>query len=175
LYSACVLSLHPVLRLLHEDGVLTEFTLGRAEADVSTTVLKTTLVTVLEILVLGVRSESPSVGDDDVLSTRELVLGASEGLDDVLHVGLLRTDGEDDLTDVDTGNHTSRLSESLTHSCLQSIGACTTQHFVDAEDVEGVSTDTHVEGVLTGQLGHVLVDHDTSGFESLRGELFILS
>jgi hypothetical protein len=40
--------------------------------------------------------------------------------------------------------------------------------------VEGVDANTHVEGVLAGRLGHVLVGANTGSLESLGGELLIL-
>jgi hypothetical protein len=40
--------------------------------------------------------------------------------------------------------------------------------------MEGVDTDTHVEGVLTAGLAHVLVSTDTTSFESFSGKLFVL-
>ena len=47
------------------------------------------------------------------------------------------------------------------------ISTGTGQHFVDAEDVEGVNTDPQVEGVLSSVLGNVFVGADTSSFEGL--------
>lgn len=55
----------------------------------------------------------PLVGDNDVLATREFVLASAQRLNDVLQVGLLGADREDDLTDVDTGDEASGLSERL--------------------------------------------------------------
>jgi hypothetical protein len=40
--------------------------------------------------------------------------------------------------------------------------------------VEGVDTNSHVERVLTGNLGDVLVGTDTGSFQSLRGNLLVL-
>ncbi len=48
-----------------------------------------------------------------------LELGTAEALNNVLLVGILGTDGEDRLANVDTGNLSGRLSESSTHSGLQ--------------------------------------------------------
>jgi hypothetical protein len=53
------------------------------------------------------------------------------------------------------------------------IGTSARQHLVDTGDVEGMDTDTHVEGVLTAGLGHVLVSTDTTSFKSFSGKLFI--
>ena len=45
------------------------------------------------------------------------------------------------------------------------IGTSARQHLVDTEDVEGVDTDPHVEGILSRGLGDILVGANTSGFE----------
>lgn len=37
-----------------------------------------------------------------------------------------------------------------------------------------MDTDTQMEGVLSGGLGHVLVGANTGGFQSLGGKLFVL-
>lgn len=105
-----------VHRLVGQDGGvlgirLRQLAAGVAEADVRTAVLQASLLAKSGVLGLGVRSEAPLVGDDDVLATRELVLASAESLDDVLQVGLLRADGEDDLSDVDARDQASRLSE----------------------------------------------------------------
>lgn len=56
----------------------------------------------LEGLVLGTveRSETPLLGNDDLLSSRELVSGTSEGLHDDGLVAVSASDGHDDLTAV---------------------------------------------------------------------------
>jgi hypothetical protein len=38
-----------------------------------------------------------------------------------------------------------------------------------------VDTDTEMEGILAGNLGHVLVDDDTGSFQSLRANLLLLT
>lgn len=49
------------------------------------------------------------------------------------------------------------------------ISSSTAQHLVDTDDVEGVNTDTQVEGVLARSLGDVFVGTDAGGFESFTG------
>ena len=39
------------------------------------------------------------------------------------------------------------------------------QHLVDTDNVEGVDTDPHVEGILSRGLGDILVGANTSGFK----------
>jgi len=146
-----------------------------AEADVRTTVLETSLLAEDSVLSLGVRGESPLVGHDDVLATRKFVLASAKSLDDMLQVGLLGANGKDDLTDVHASNETDRLTEGLTHTSLETICACATQHLVDAENVERVKTNAKMERILSCDLGHVLVDDNTSGLKCLRRELLILA
>lgn len=52
---------------------------------------------------------------------------------------------------------------------LSPVSSSTGQHFVDADDVEGVQTHADVETVLTAGLHHVLVSTDTGSFQSYRG------
>jgi hypothetical protein len=40
--------------------------------------------------------------------------------------------------------------------------------------VEGVASDTQMEGILSRGLGHILVGTDTGSLESLRGQLLVL-
>lgn len=50
------------------------------ELNVGTIDLDTTSSLLLEVLITSERSETPVLGDDDLLSARELVLGSSESL-----------------------------------------------------------------------------------------------
>lgn len=74
----------------------------------------------LFILFLSVVRESPVLGDDDFLLTREFVLGATEGLQDVGNGGGFAAHGAENLTDIYTGNKTLGFTEGSTHSCLES-------------------------------------------------------
>ena len=134
----------------------------------------TTLSPGLHVGLASQVGEAPLVGDKDLLTTRQLVLGTSEGLNDDSTVGVLDTDAHQDLTNLDTGNRTIRLTVGTTHTGLQTIGTGATQHLVDAEDVEGMDTDTQVEAVLATALGDVLVAANTGGFQGLRADLLTL-
>lgn len=74
----------------------------------------------LEVLLPLEGSETPLVGEDDLLPAGELVLGAAEGLDDVGLGVVLGTDREEDLTDLDASDATSGLTEGTTHTSLKS-------------------------------------------------------
>ena len=126
------------------------------------------------VFLLGEASETPLVGLDDLLTTRELVLGTTKSLPDVRNSVVTATDRKKNLTDTDTGNETLGLTESTTHSGLKSISTSTRQHLVDTENVVRVDSDTHVEGVLASHLHDVLVASNTGSFESFTGDLFLL-
>lgn len=131
----------------------------------------------LEFLELGGEDvgEAPVAGLDDELLAGELHLGAAEGLAGDGDEGVLGADRHEDLADADAGGEAVGLAVGLAHAGLETIGTGAGKHLVDAEDVEGVGTDAHVEGFLGGVLGHVLVGLDTGGFEGLGGDLLELA
>jgi len=122
----------------------------------------------------GPASETPLARHDQFLTARELELGTPERLDDVGLVLVLAAHAHHGLTDVHAGNQALGLAKSSSHSGLEPIGSGAGQHFVDADDVERMDAETHVESVLAHELHHVLVGADTRGFQGLGGELFIL-
>jgi hypothetical protein len=171
------------------------------ELNVSTVDLDATSSDLLQVLLAAEGSETPVLGDDDLLATGELVLGAAESLESdgtVWEVRMLvfdtcmrmplqplrrefprRTrvtsaDTQDDLANVDTGDSAVGLAPGTTHTSLQSIGTGTRQHLVDTDDVVGVGADTQVETLLSGVLDEVLVGADTSGLKSLGTQLLVL-
>ena len=117
----------------------------RQELNVSTVNLDLALSPGGSVLLTTERGETPVLRDDDLLAARELVLGAAEGLDGGSTVGVTGAEGKDDLADVDTGNSTVGFTPGTTHTGLETIGSGTRQHLVDADDVEGVATDTEME------------------------------
>jgi len=100
------------------------------------------------------------------LASGELELSSAEGLHGVWAGSVLASDGDDRLTDLDTGDKTLWFTVCTSHTSLESISSGTRQHLVDTHNMEGVASDSHVESILTAELGHVLVSTDTSGFES---------
>lgn len=112
--------------------------------------------------------ETPFLGNNDLLATRELVSSTSESLNDDRLVGVLCSNREQDLTNVDTGDGAVGLAPSATHTSLESIGSSAGQHLVDTDDVEWMNTDTKMERVLARGLCNVLVGADTGGFKSFR-------
>jgi hypothetical protein len=73
------------------------------------------------VLILVELGETPVLRNEDLLSSGELVLGTSEGLAGGGLEGFLGTDGDEDLLDIDTGDHTGGLSEGSSHTSLESI------------------------------------------------------
>jgi len=153
--------------------VLLEVALVTEELDVGAVNLDTTLLALSDVLLAAERSETPVLRDDDLLATRELVLGATESLDGGGAVSIPRPHGEDDLANVDTSDSAVGLAESTTHTGLKSIGSGARQHLVDADDVVGVSADTEMETFLAGNLDEVLIGANTGGFQRFRAQLFI--
>jgi len=151
-----------------------EVALVAEELDVGTVDLDAALLALGDVLLAAERGEAPVLGDDDLLATRELVLGAAESLEGGGLVGVLGADGQKNLANVDTGNGAVRLSESTTHTGLETIGTSARQHLVDADDVVRVGADAEMERLLSRGLHHVLVGANTGSLESLGGQLLVL-
>jgi hypothetical protein len=117
--------------------------------------------------------ESPLLADDDLLSTSKFVTRSSDSFQNNSPIAFTRSNRQQDLSNVDSGNSVVWLSVRTSHTGLQSIGTSARQHLVDSDDVERVDTDSHVERVLSGSLGDVLVGADSSCFESFRGDLLV--
>lgn len=188
LLSNALVGLGEALHVLLDQAVTTQ------ELDVGTVLLELALLAELDVLLTADGGEAPVLGDNDLLATRELVGGATHGLDGGGAVGVTGADRQENLADVHTGDNTVGLTEGTTHTGLETIGTSARQHLVDTDDVEGVGADTEVETFLTGDLdkvpevvishmsilrysgssGRILVGTDTGSFESFRGKLFVL-
>ena len=121
------------------------------------------LTLLLESVEIGLNMWGESVfsGDEDLLSSWELELGSSEGLLSVWDILWLHSDGKQDLTDGDSCGLAESLTESTSHSLLESIGSSAGEHLVDSNDVPWVDSDSAME-VLSTNLGHhVLVASDS--------------
>jgi hypothetical protein len=127
------------------------------ELNVGTILAELALLAELEVVLAADGSETPVLGDNDLLATGELVHRAAEGLESGSTVGVTGADGQNDLANVHTGDETLGLTEGTTHTGLQTIGTSARQHLVDTDDVEGVHTDAQVETFLTGDLHKVPV------------------
>ena len=125
------------------------------ELDVGTVLLELAVLAELNVLLTTDRGEAPVLGDNDLLTSGELVGGAAHGLDSGSAVGVTGADGQEDLANVHTGDKTVGLTVGTTHTGLETIGTSARQHLVDTDDMVGVRTDTKVETFLTGDLDEV--------------------
>ena len=130
-----------------------------------------TVLSHFSVFFTSVLGETPLLGDDDLLTTGELHLSTTESFDGDLLLVILATNGDDRLANAHTSNKTVGLTVGMTHTGLESIGAGTGKHLVDTSDMEGMATNSHVEGILTTVLDEVLVSSNTSSFKSFRGKL----
>lgn len=143
----------------------------------------------LDIVFAVKLGETPFLGDNDLLSlkvqrlrqlfvvqqenwrkrlrARELVSATAKSLEHDRFVLVFAANGHENLANVDTGDLAVGFAESASHTGLQSIGAGTGQHLVDADDVEGVDANAHVERFLACVLDDVLVGANTGSFQSL--------
>ena len=129
------------------------------EAD-TITVKETVLHLSLE-LSHGVGGESEFTGNEDLLAASELETTSVHRLLGELEVLGLGPDGHKHLIDRDTGGLDVGLSESASHTLLESISTSAGQHLIDADSVPGVGSDTHMESVLGGVGNHELVGSNT--------------
>ena len=84
----------------------------------------------------------------------------------MLNVLFLDSDGIQRLSDFDSGTLLHGFTEGSSHTGLKSIGSGTGQHFVDSDNVPRVNTASHVEGVLSCLILHVLVASNSGSFKS---------
>ena len=126
------------------------------------------------VLLVGVLGESPAVGKHDFLTTRELKLGTTQGLNSMGAVLFFGANRQQNLANLDTRANTLGLSEGATHSSLEPISTGTRKHLVNAEHVERVAADTHVEAVLSTQLGQVFVGLNASRLKGIGRDLLTL-
>merc|ERR1712183_67178 len=119
-------------------------------------------------------SEAPFLRSEDFLTTRELELSTSQSFNSSWFVVVFATNRHQRLTNIDTSHGSLGFSIGTSHSSLEPISSGTRQHFVDADNVEGMDTHPDVEGIFTSNLGHVLVGTNTSSLQSFSGQLLIL-
>lgn len=108
------------------------------------------------------------------MTTRKLELSPPESLTSIVLVAVLAPHREKHLTNINPSASPERLSKGTPHTGLKPIGSGARKHLVDSENMEGVNPNAEMEGVLAGELGHVLVAGDTSRLESLAGDVFLL-
>lgn len=82
---------------------------------------------------------------------------ATQGFNGSCAVVVTGAYGEQNLADVDAGYGAVGLAPCAAHAGLQSIGAGAGQHFVDADDVEGVGADAEMKTFFAGDFDEVPV------------------
>jgi hypothetical protein len=128
---------------------------------------------VFQVVLLGELSEAPVLADVDLLSTWELELGSSEGLDGNGSLVLSSSDRHKNLTNINSSGNHGWLTEGSSHTSLESIGTSTRKHLVNSDDVVWVSSNSQVEEILTGDLDHVLIASNTSSLKCLGSDLLV--
>jgi len=117
-------------------------------------------------------SEAPVLADVDLLSAWELELSSSESLDSNGGLILSGSNRHEDLSNVNSSGNHGWLTESTSHTGLESISTSARKHLVNSDNVVWVSSDSQVEEILTGDLDHVLVASNTSSLKSFGSDLF---
>merc|ERR1711955_42958 len=111
--------------------------------------------------------ETELLADVDLLSARELELASPQSFDHLV-LELIRAPHRDkDLSDPYTGCSSVSFAVSSSHSSLKPISSSARQHFVDAQDVEGMDPHPNMEGIFTAVLDEVFVAADPRSFKSL--------
>ena len=127
------------------------------------------------IVTLEMLGESKPLADSNSLSSRELHLCSSQGFLSSIHMLSLDSDGHEDGTNLHSSAFSNGLSEGMSHTSLESISSSTGKHLIDSEDVPRVNSHFHMESFLACVVGHVLVCSNSGSFQSLGGNLFLLS
>lgn len=125
---------------------------------------------VISLFKLG---EAPLAGDDDLLSTGELEFTSSESFNSMGNVLFSKSDGVEDLVDLNSGDFTGGFTEGTSHTSLESIGTSAGKHLVDSDNVPRVNSASKMETFLTALLDQVLVGSNTSSFHGFGGDLFL--
>lgn len=129
---------------------------------------------VLQVILLGERCETPVLADVDLLSAGKLELGSSEGLNSDGGLVVPGSDGHEHLTNIHSSGDHHGLTESTSHTGLESIGTSARKHFVNSDNVIRMGSDSQVEEILTRGLNHVLVASNTGSLQSLGSDLLVL-
>lgn len=137
------------------------------------TVEETSLHLLLEIR-HNVWGETEFTGDEDLLTASELETGSVHSLLSELQVLWLGSKGHKDLIDSDTGGLDVWLTESTSHTLLESISTSAGQHLVDTDGVPWMWSNSKMESVLGGVGDHVFVGSNTGGLKRFRTDHFLL-
>jgi hypothetical protein len=139
-----------------------------------TITLDSVLLGGLVVVRLNESGESELSGNENLLSSRELEFSTTEGFTSLRNSIGSGSNGKQDLTDGDTSRFTEGLTESTSHTLLESICTGAGKHLVDTDNMPWVDSDSEMEVLSTAVDKHVLVTSDTSSLKSFRGDLFFL-
>lgn len=87
--------------------------------DITTVRLEFSSLSLFDVFFTRELGESPFVGNDNLLSSGELVLASTQGFNHDSLVGILCSDRDQNLTNVDTGSSPLRFAPSTSHSLLE--------------------------------------------------------
>jgi len=141
--------------------------------DVSTIVSDLAFFLKSGVISLAELGETILAGDDDLLSTGELEFTSSESFNSMGNVLFSKSDGVEDLVDLDSGDLTGGFTEGVSHTSLKSIGTSARKHLVDSDNVPRVNSASEMEAFLTALLDQVLVGSNTSSFHGFGRDLFL--
>jgi len=112
-------------------------------------------------------SKSPFLGHEDLLTSRVLELSTPEGLNSGCLMFVQSSDTHNGLSDPYTSYSAEGFSESSSHSSLKPISSSTGQHFIDANDMEGMESHPDVELIFPTKLDQVFVTTNSTGLKGL--------
>ena len=125
------------------------------------------------VISLNDLSETELSGSHNFLTTG--VLGRSE-LKSGLGVRYLiewASDREEALANSDSSRFTKNLTESTSHTLLESISTSAGKHLIDTNTMERMNSDSEMEVLSTDVNEHVLVGSNSGGFKSFRSDLLL--
>lgn len=81
-------------------------------------------------------------------------------------IAILAANWQEDLSNGNSSTSALWFTESTPHTSLKPISSSTWKHFVDTQDMEWVNTDSQMESIFPGKLGHIFVASNSSSLKS---------
>jgi len=150
-----------------------ELTMSGDNLNIGTILSELSFILEFSVIFVAELGETVFTGNDDLLSTGELELASSEGFDSMGNVLFNKSDGVEDLVDLNSGDFTDGLTESTSHTGLESISTGAGKHFVNSDNVPRVDSTSQMETFFTAFLDQVLVGSNTASFHGFGGDLFL--
>ena len=143
------------------------------DSGVGTITLDSAILKGLVVVRLNEFGESEFSGNENLLSSRELEFSTTEGFTSLRNSIGSGSNGKQDLTDGDTSRFTEGLTESTSHTLLESISTSAGKHLIDTNTMERMDSDSEMEVLSTDVNEHVLVGSNSGGFKSFRSDLLL--